>query len=83
MPVRNIHRSKLSQIIEDMLKKAGGCYSRDQHFAQQAQLIGIRDLHHGVRVLQVNLCEVTANDALTDHLGAPVLLGHLVGVQRF
>lgn len=82
MPVRNIHHSKLSQIIEDMLKKAGG-YSRGQHFAQQAQLIGIRDLHHRVRILQVNLCEVTANDALTDHLGAPALLGHLVGVQCF
>src|SRR5262249_44819022 len=39
------------------------------------------NLLHGRRVLQVDLIVFAANDAVADHLGAPALLEHLVGIQ--
>src|SRR5216684_9277231 len=42
-----------------------------------------RNLIHRVGVLQIHLLVVAADDAVADHLGAPALLGHLVGVERF
>src|SRR2546422_5430337 len=44
---------------------------------------GWRNLIHLLGVLQVHLLVVAADDAVADHLGAPALLGHLVGVERF
>src|SRR5713101_7938654 len=42
-----------------------------------------RNLPHRVGVLQIHLLVVAADDAVADHLGAPALFGHFVGVERF
>src|SRR5713226_7131864 len=42
-----------------------------------------RNLPHRVGVLQVHLLVVAADDGVADHLGAPALFGHFVGVQGF